>query len=105
MSKKAFDKIMADYYKDYDAAKKDAALDELARAGGYITGSASRNFDSDFGEWLKLLATESYTNIKAKYLDNSPSRAQKYEILIKYFKDYGWDIQATGNKYREKLGN
>ena len=101
----AYDRIMEDYYNDYDIVKRDAALDELARSGGYITGSGSRTFDSDFTDWLKLLATESYENIKSKYLDNSPARAQKYDVLIRYFQEYDWDIQATGDLYREKLDN
>lgn len=101
----AFDKIMNEYYEDYDVAKKDVALSELARSGGYITGSGSRDFDADFTDWLKLLATESFANIKARYLDNSPARAQKYVVLIKYFNEYGWDIQSTGDHYREKLDN
>ncbi|NML22998.1 hypothetical protein HHL16_19125 [Pseudoflavitalea sp. G-6-1-2] len=99
----AFDKISKEYQADGNLEKRDAALAELARSGGYVRGSASRNFDGDFSEWLKLIATESYENIKRDYLDNSPARAQKYEILIKYFKEYGWDIQAAGNKYRQKI--
>lgn len=57
----------------------------------------------DFSEWLRLLVMESYENIKKDYLDNSKPRALKYEILIKYFKEYGWDIQAAGNKYRTEF--
>ena len=75
----------------------------MCRNGVYITGGSSRSFEGDFSEWLRLLVTESYDNIKKDYLDNSKSRALKYEVLIKYFKEYGWDIQAAGNKYREKF--
>ena len=46
---------------------------------------------------------ESYENIKKDYLDNSKSRALKYAIIIKYFKEYGWDIQVSGNKYRTEF--
>ncbi|SMC58338.1 hypothetical protein [Pedobacter nyackensis] len=99
----AADRINADYFKDYDAAKRDAANDELAKSGGFISGSGSRSFDSDFPQWITLMTTESYDNIKKKYLDNSPRRAKKYEVLIKFFNSYGWNIQATGNQYRQKL--
>jgi hypothetical protein len=99
----AVDRITDDYYKDYDLQKRDAAYTELANSGGFITGQGSRSFDSDFPQWLVLLTTESYRNIKKNYLDNSPRRAKKYEILIKYFNSYGWDIQAAGNLYRQKL--
>ncbi|MFR4038000.1 MAG: hypothetical protein ACLTZT_09530 [Butyricimonas faecalis] len=71
------------------------AVAELCRNGGYITGEVlvpSRGFF----EWLRLLVMESYENIKKDYLDNSKSRALKYEIIIKYFKEYGWDIQVAG---------
>jgi len=97
------DRIQSDYFKDYDVAKRDAALDELAKSGGFITGSGSRSFEADFPQWIRLMATESYANIKKQYLDNSPRRAKKYEVLIKFFNSYGWDIQATGNQYRQKL--
>ena len=79
------------------------AVAELCRNGGYITGGSSRSFEGDFSEWLRLLVMESYENIKKDYLDNSKPRALKYEILIKYFKEYGWDIQAAGNKYRTEF--
>ena len=79
------------------------AVAELCRNGGYITGGSSRSFEGDFSEWLRLLVMESYENIKKDYLDNSKSRALKYEIITKYFKEYGWDIQAAGNKYRTEF--
>lgn len=78
------------------------ALDDLCRNGGYLSGTGSRSFENDFADWLRVLATESYDNIKANYLDNSKSRAMKYDIIIKYFKQFNWDIQAAGNKYRQK---
>jgi len=99
----AVDKILEDYYNDYDLEKRDAALDELARTGGFITGHGSRSFDSDFPQWLNLIVTESYENIRKKYLDNNERRTNKYNILIKFFNSYGWDIQAAGNRYRQKL--
>lgn len=79
------------------------AVAELCRNSGYITGGSSKSFETDFSEWLRLLVTESYDNIKRDYLDNSKPRALKYEVIIKFFKDYNWDIQAAGNKYREKF--
>lgn len=97
------DRIEAEYRKDYDDAKRDAALADLANSGGFIEGSGSRSFESDFPQWVVLLTTESFSNIKRRYLDNSPRRARKYDILIKFFNSYGWDIQAAGNKYRTKL--
>lgn len=121
----AFDKLGTEYDKDEEAwreenpdaddddeeevnsrpyvVKYDKAVAELCRNGGYITGGSSRSFEADFSSWLRLLVTESYDNIKKDYLDNSKPRALKYEVLIKYFKSYGWDIQAAGNKYREKF--
>ncbi|WEK20567.1 MAG: hypothetical protein P0Y49_05375 [Candidatus Pedobacter colombiensis] len=98
-----FDRIYDEYRRDYDVDKRDAALDELAITGGFIAGSGSRSFEADFPQWITLIATESFANIKQQYLDNSPRRAKKYEVLIKFFNSYGWDIQATGNKYRQKL--
>ncbi len=79
------------------------AVAELCRNGGYITGGSSRSFEGDFAEWLRLLVMESYENIKKEYLDNSKSRALKYEVITKYFKEYNWDIQAAGNRYRERF--
>lgn len=99
----AVDRITDDYYKDYDLQKRDASYLELASSGGFITAQGSRSFDADFPQWLALLSTESEINIKKNYLDNSPRRARKYEVLIKFFNSYGWDIQATGNLYRQKL--
>ena len=99
----ASDKIRDQFLIDRDMVKRDAAYDELARTGGYITGPSSRSFASDFPQWFTLMATESYANIKKKYLDNNEMRTRKYEILVKFFNSYGWDIQATGNKYRQEL--
>ncbi|MGN7824562.1 hypothetical protein ACTJJB_30850 [Chitinophaga sp. 22536] len=97
--------VFKQYERDRDLEARDKAMDQIALNGGFITSLGSVSFDNDFGEWMRLLATESYTNIKAKYLDNSPARARKYEVIIRFFKSYDWDIQAAGNKYREKLGN
>lgn len=99
----ASDKIRDQYLVDRDAVKRDAAYNELARTGGYITGPSSRSFVSDFPQWFTLMSTESYENIKKGYLDNNEMRTRKYEILIKFFNSYGWDIQAAGNKYRQQL--
>lgn len=100
---KVVDQIYADYRKDYDEGKRDKALNELSISGGFIQGSGSRSFEADFPDWVSLVATESYANIKKNYLDNSESRAKKYQVFIKFFNSYGWDIQATGNKYRQEL--
>ncbi|MDE7073739.1 MAG: hypothetical protein K2O69_01590 [Odoribacter sp.] len=99
----AYDRIRDDYYSDYDEEKYDKAMEELAENGGFISGSGSRSFRADFGEWIQLVATESYENIRVQYLDNNKIRAKKYEIFINFMKTYGWDIQATGNKFRWKF--
>lgn len=97
--------VFKQYEKDRDIEARDKAMDQIALNGGFITSLGSTSFDNDFGEWMRLLVTESYDNIKAQYLDNSPARARKYEVIIRFFKSYDWDIQAAGNKYREQLGN
>ena len=121
----AFDKLGDEYDKDEKAWKEEnpdandededevnsrpyvikynKAVAELCRNSGYITGGSSRSFEADFSEWLRLLVMESYENIKKDYLDNSKPRAWKYEILTKYFKEYNWDIQAVGDRYRERF--
>ncbi|WP_147243613.1 zinc-binding metallopeptidase [Chitinophaga flava] len=101
----ALDKIFKQYEKDRDQDALNKSRDEVARNGGFITIGGSTNFDVDFGEWMKLLVTESYDNIKTQYLDNSPARARKYEVIVKFFNSYGWDIQKCGNYYRQRLGN
>lgn len=100
-----YGKIQSEYWEDWDKEKMIASMEKLCVEGGYIKGSGSKSFEIDFGHWLSLLATESYENIKVKYLDNSPKRKAKYDIIIEYFNDQGWDIQATGNKYREMRDN
>lgn len=98
----AVDEIYSEYYETYDEEKWQKDMDALA-AGGFITGEGSSDFRSDLGEWLQLLVTESYDNIKRDYLDNNVFRAKKYEILVKWLKDnFNWDIQAAGNKFRQK---
>ncbi|ASZ14641.1 hypothetical protein KTO58_00600 [Chitinophaga pendula] len=99
----ALDKIWKQYELDGDAEARDAARIEVARNGGFITIGGANSFDNDFTEWMRLLATESYDHIKRQYLDNSPARARKYEVIIRYFKSYGWDIQQSGNQYRQWL--
>ena len=96
---------------DEQATAKSVGMDTYTMAAKVFTklrhnlriGGSSRSFEGDFSEWLRLLVMESYENIKKDYLDNSKPRALKYEILIKYFKEYGWDIQAAGNKYRTEF--
>ncbi|NQX37529.1 hypothetical protein SAMN05421820_103484 [Pedobacter steynii] len=99
----AVDKIRKEYDKDRDVEKRDAAYELLAMTGGFIEASGSSSFENDFSSWLRLLALESKENIKRKYLDNSPARAKKYEAFVAYLQSEGWDIQAMGNTYREKL--
>lgn len=98
----AYDNIRKQFDKDKDEAKYDEAIRELCELGGFITAAGAASFESDFATWLRLLAMESYENIKKEYLDNSVARAAKYEILIRFFKGYNWDIQAAGNKFRQK---
>lgn len=95
-----FDKIEELYENDSVMLAKKS--EEFCSSSGYIYGSGSYSFSTDFGQWINLLAVESYDNIKKNYLDNSPMRAAKYKIIIEHLKGNGWDIQATGNKYREK---
>lgn len=98
----AFDKIKDEYYKDNDEEKYHAATQELCDVGGFLSGTGSSSFESDFADWILLLVTESYDNIKKEYLDTSSPRAAKYKILIDFFNSYNWDIQAAGNKFRQK---
>lgn len=92
-----------EYYTDYDEEKWETSMKKLADEGGFISGYGSRNFRTDFGEWIQLLLTESYENIKREYLDNNAMRTAKYEILISWLKEnFDWDIQACGNEFREK---
>ncbi|MDR2130271.1 MAG: hypothetical protein LBP56_03750 [Odoribacteraceae bacterium] len=97
---KAYDQIYNAYQSDGDAEKYAAALDELTRDGGFLSGNGSRDFRSDFAEWIRLVATESHENIRARYLDNSPARAAKYDVLVRFARQYEWDIQAAGNAFR-----
>jgi hypothetical protein len=99
---KAYDQILNAYYADRDIEKRDAALEELTSTGGYLSGGGSRDFRTDFADWLRLLATESHANIKRDYLDNSKARANKYEIVVNFARRYQWNIQAAGNKFRQQ---
>lgn len=101
----ARDKVFDQYFKDYDEVARDKAFEQIALNGGYISATGSTSFDNDFSEWIKVLATESYDNIKTQYLDNSPARARKYEVIIRFLKAQGWDIQPRGNYYRERLNH
>ena len=82
--------------------KYDKAIDELCKNGGFLSGAGSGKFTTDFGDWLSLLVMESYDNIKKDYLDNSIARTAKYKVIVEFFKKYNWDIQAAGNKFRQK---
>ncbi|MDR2284701.1 MAG: hypothetical protein LBE37_15915 [Sphingobacterium sp.] len=85
---------------------RDAELAKMTAERGYVSAWGSRSYDNDLAQWLNLLVLESFDNIKKNYLDNSPKRAEKYRILTEYLKkEYNWDIQASGDKYREKLNS
>lgn len=102
---KSFDEIAEKYPSPTDPTRI-KLLSDLAVERGVISGSGTRSYQVDLGEWINLIVTESYDNIKKQYLDNSPKRAEKYKIFIEYLKkEYNWDIQAAGNKYREKLNS
>ena len=98
----AYDNIREQYQKDGDEEKYDKAIDELCKNGGFLSGAGSGKFTTDFGDWLSLLVMESYDNIKKDYLDNSIARTAKYKVIVEFFKKYNWDIQAAGNKFRQK---
>lgn len=97
----ARDKVFQQYPNDQEARNK--IFDQMALNGGFISSVGTLSFDNDFAEWIKVLATDSYANIKAKYLDNSAARARKYEVLVRFLKTYDWDIQASGERYRDRL--
>ncbi len=97
----AIDNINNQFKTDNDTVAYENAVADLTREGGFITSSGSRDFRTDIGNYIELLATESYDNIKKDYLDDSPARTMKYEIVVKWLKDsFDWDIQAAGNKFR-----
>jgi len=98
----AIDNIEDQYDKDEDEEKYNKAVEELCKNGGFLSGRGSASFETDFGDWLSLLVMESYENIKKDYLDNSIARAAKYKVIVEFFKKYNWDIQAAGNKFRQK---
>ncbi|MFD2554370.1 hypothetical protein [Sphingobacterium tabacisoli] len=105
-------KIMDEISKNYPGNSEEAIeirqaeLTKMAAERGYVSASGSRTYDTDLSQWLSLLVLESFDNIKTKYLDNSPKRTEKYKVLTEYLKkEYNWDIQAAGNKYREKLNS
>ncbi len=100
----AFTKIRDQYFIDYDRDKRDREWQALADQGGYLDPYASFSFKDEYAAFFKLLLLESYENINKQYLQGNAMRRQKYDVFVKYFKDkYNWDIQASGNKYREKL--
>ena len=74
----------------------------IKKNGRFLSGAGSGKFTTDFGDWLSLLVMESYDNIKKDYLDNSIARTAKYKVIVEFFKKYNWDIQAAGNKFRQK---
>lgn len=100
----AFIKIRDQYFIDYDIEKRDKAWQALADGGGYLDYYSSFSFKDEYAAFFKLVLLESYENINKQYLQGNDMRRQKYELFVKYFKDkYKWDIQATGNLYRQKL--
>jgi hypothetical protein len=99
----AFTKIRDQYFVDYDREKRDAAWQKLADQSGYLDAYSSFSYKEEFAGWLKLLTTESYANIYNGYLKDNAMRRAKYTLFVDYFKKvYKWDIQATGNKYRQQ---
>lgn len=102
----AFNKIRDQYFVDRDLEKRNKDWQTLADQGGYLDAYSSFSFKAEYSAFLKLILLESYENINKKYLEGNAMRRQKYDLFIKYFKDkYNWDIQAAGNKYREKLNS
>lgn len=97
---KVFDEY-EDIYDDPD--EYEAAAAKYCQDMGYVFGEGSWSFEFDFAQWTALVALNSYDDIKANYLDNSPVRADKYKAFVQFFKDNGWDIQAAGNQYRQNF--
>ncbi|MBL1410793.1 hypothetical protein [Sphingobacterium faecale] len=105
---KIMDEIIKNFPGDSDEEQelRNAELDKMAAERGYITANGSKAYGTDLSQWLSLLVLESFDNVKKNYLDNSPKRAEKYKVLTEYLKkEYNWDIQASGDKYREKLNS
>ncbi len=103
---KIMDEIRKNFPGNSDEEKeiRDAELDKMAAERGYISASGSKEYGTDLSQWLSLLVLESFDNVKKNYLDNSPKRTEKYKVLTEYLKkEYNWDIQASGDKYRQKL--
>ncbi|MDR1718963.1 MAG: hypothetical protein LBR67_02415 [Dysgonamonadaceae bacterium] len=99
----AYDELMNNYYDgDYTYAEYQALLSELCNSGGYLTANGSRGFREDFADWIRMIATDSYANFYANYLDGNTMRQEKYQVVIDFCNQYGWDIQAAGNKFRQK---
>lgn len=101
----AYDQLVNAYYADGDLDKYEAGVEALTREGGYLTGGGSRDFRADFSGWIRLLATTSYEEIRARYLDDSPARAAKYAVVVDFARQYGWDIQAAGNTFHQRHNN
>lgn len=79
-------------------------MDEFAAERGVILPAGTRGYTQDLSQWLRTIVTESYENIYNEFLQNSPNRLEKYNVLCSYLlEEYNWDIQAAGNKYRELL--
>lgn len=103
---KSVDDIRAKYPSKDDEDQMNKELDLFAAENGFISASGSRSYESDLGQWFSLITTESFDNIQSKYLDNSQKRTEKYRIFTEYLlTKYNWDIQASGDKYREKLNS
>ncbi len=98
----ARDQMWAEYEKDDDWEKVQATKQAICDAGGHISFSGSVSFEVDFAQWLTTVLTTSYDNIKAWYLDGGKTYQDKYNALIKFFNEEGWDIQAAGNLYQKK---
>lgn len=100
----AFVKIRDQYFIDYNLEKRNKGWQAVADQGGYLDAYSSFSFKDEYAAFFKLLLLESYENINKNYLVGNAMRRQKYDLFVKYFKDkYNWDIQASGNKYRQQL--
>lgn len=99
----AFGKIRDQYFVDRDLQKRNRDWKALADEGGFLDQYSTFSFRAEYKAWLKLILTESFENIDSMYLESNSMRKAKYELFVDHFKkEYNWDIQAVGDKYREK---
>jgi len=100
----AFNKIRDQYFIDRDLEKRNRDWQTLADQGGYLDPYASVSFKAEHTAFMKLILLESYDRINRQYLQGNEMRRKKYDLFIKYYKDkYGWDMQESGNKFRQRI--